>query len=279
MRRAFVLGLMATLALAACDRPAVRTQKRAPVPRPAIPPGTPLVAAPVHLFPDDPPSPVVWNPARGAFTFKGQVLRAEKLWTFDGATDGFVATHGEVLPSDGAGLSVRVDGRDAMLRTPRGLNVEGATRSLLLVHLTRTAAVKRWDPTVYYSTAAHGESQAYFAKPVFGGHPRLNDTVTMVFDMRHPAAGGDDWKSSIIDQVRLDVDDGAGGAFIVHQVAIAQDPGGITPQPPAPPKADPDKAKPGGATPPVAAKGETRPAAKSEPKLKPQPKPAPDPHQ
>lgn len=262
MRRALVLGLLATLALAACDRPAVRTQKRAPVPRPAIPPGTPLVAAPVHLFPDDPPSPVVWNPARGAFTFKGQVLRAEKLWTFDGATDGFVATHGEVLPSDGAGLSVRVDGRDAMLRTPRGLNVEGATRSLLLIRLTRTAAVKRLDPTAYYSTAAHGESQAYFAKPLFGGHPRLNDTVTMVFDMRHPAAGGDDWKSSIIDQVRLDVDDGAGGAFVIHQVAIAQDPGGITPQPPAPPKAEADKAP------------EPKPTAKPAPKPQSKPKPA-----
>lgn len=261
IRRALVLAVLSIGALAACDQAAVRTPKRAPPPKPAVPPGTPLVAAPVHLFPDDPPSPVVWNPARNAFTFKGQVLRAEKLWTFDGSTDGFVATHGEVLPTDGAGLSVRVDGRDAMLRTPRGLNVEGATRSLLLIHLTRTAAVKRLDPTAYYSTAAHGESQAYFAKPVFGGHPRLNDTVTMVFDMRHPAAGGDDWKSSIIDQVRLDVDDGPGGAFVIHQVAIAQDPGGVVPEPPAPPRAEPDKAP------------ASKPTSKSE--AKPAPKPVP----
>ena len=38
--------------------------------------------------------------------------------------------------------------------------------------------------------------------------------------------GGDDWKRSIIDRVRIDLDDSPDGAFVVRQVAIAQDPGG-----------------------------------------------------
>lgn len=241
--RAIVLALLATPLMTACDRPADRAMRRTPPPVPAVAPGTPVVAAqpPVHKFPDDPPSPVLWNPTGGVFEFKGRPLRAEKVWTFDGATDGFVATHGEVLPADGAGLSLKVGGRDAILRTPRGLNVSGANRSLVLVRLTRTGAARRLDPTAYYSTAAHGESQAYFAKPAFGAHPRLNDTVTMVFDMHRLAAGGDDWKTSKIDQVRLDFDDGPGGAFLIRQVAIAQDPGDLFPAPPAAPNA-PDKA-------------------------------------
>jgi hypothetical protein len=256
-RHATVLALLATLSLAACDRPAARATRRTPPPVPAVLPALSAAAAPapVHKFPDDPPSPVSWNPSGGVFEFKGRPLRAEKVWTFDGATDGFVATHGDVLPADGAGLSLKVGGRDSILRTPRGLNVAGANRSLVLVRLTRTGAAKRLDPTAYYSTATHGESQAYFAKPVFGGHPRLNDTVTMVFDMHRLAAGGDDWKTSKIDQVRLDFDDGPGGAFQIRQVAIAQDPGDLIPAPPAPPKA-PDRTSD---TPPKPAK--TKPEA------------------
>jgi hypothetical protein len=267
-----VLALLAVLALSACDRPAQRVRHVAPVPHPAVPPGTPIAASAtsaaspslLRQFPDEPPSPVQWNPATAAFEFKGQALRAEKVWTFDGATDGFVATHGEVLPADGSGLSVTIGGRDSILRTPRGLNVAGANRSLVLVRLTRTGAVKRLDPTVYYSTATHGESQAWFAKPAFGGHPRLNDTVTMVFDMHRLAAGGDDWKTSKIDQVRLDFDDGPGGAFIIRQVAIAEDPGNLFPAQPAAPKAvEAAKPKPAGTS---AAKKPASAPAKSKPK-------------
>lgn len=182
--------------------------------------------------------PIHWDAAKGAFVFNGQPLRAEKLWTFDGATDGFSIIHGELTPAEHSGLVVQIGGRDAVLRTPRGLNVEGATRSLLILRLTRRVAVKPWDPTVYYSTPAHGEAQAYFAKPALGADPRAGETVTMVFNMHRLASGEADWKSSTVDQVRLDVDEGPGGAFVIHQVAIAQDPGGVFPPPPAPPNAE-----------------------------------------
>lgn len=255
------LALLATLSLAACDQPAARARHVAPIPHAAVPPGTPVEApvVPVRHFPDEPPSPVAWNPGKSAFEFRGQSLRAEKVWTFDGTTDGFVATHAEVAPADGVGLALKIGGRDAILRTPRGLNVQGANRSLVLIRLTRVGAAKRLDPTVYYSTPAHGESQAYFAKPVFGGHPRINDTTTMVFNMHDLGAGGDDWKTSKIDQVRLDLDDGKNGAFVIHQVAIAQDPGNLFPARPVAAKVEPEKPKAGN---PDAAK----PASKAKPK-------------
>lgn len=258
-------GLLAALTLAACDRPAVRVEKHAPKPVPATPFGG--ASSKRHDFPDDPPSPVTWNAGKAAFEVNGRPLRAEKVWTFDGATDGFVATHAEVIPADGAGLALKIGGSDTILRTPRGLNVAGANRSVVLVRLTRTGAAKRLDPTLYYSTAAHGEGQSWFAKPVFGGHPRLGDTTTMVFNMHRPAAGEGDWKSSIIDQVRLDLDDGPGGAFVIRQVAIAQDPGDLFPAQPAPPvaaKAEPEKAK----TPEAKTPAVKNPDAKTPPKLK-----------
>lgn len=236
--RSLVFILSAVLALSACDRAAPRVPRRAPAPTPAALdalPAASTVSGPTR----ERAGPIHWDQDKGAFTFNGQPLRAEKLWTFDGATDGFSIVHGELTPADGSGLVVQIAARDAVLRTPRGLNVEGATRSLLIVRLTRRVAVKHWDPTVYYSTRAHAETQAYFAKPALGADPQAGEVVTMVFNMRGLAAGGDDWKTSAIDQVRLDVDEGPGGAFVIHQVAIAQDPGGVFPPSPPPAKAQP----------------------------------------
>ena len=273
-RLALYPALLAALTLAACDRSAVRVEKRAPKPVAAVPLGTPISPPKPHAFPDDPPSPVTWNAGKAVFEVNGRSLRAEKVWTFDGATDGFVATHAEVIPADGAGLALKIGGRDTILRTPRGLNVAGANRSVVLVRLTRTGAAKRLDPTLYYSTAAHGEGQSWFAKPVFGGHPRLNDTTTMVFNLHRPAAGEGDWKSSVIDQVRLDLDDGPGGAFVIRQVAIAQDPGNLFPALPTPPaaaKAESERAEPDAKT-PEAKKPEAKKPAAKKPETKTPPK-------
>jgi hypothetical protein len=134
---------------------------------------------------------------------------------------------GEVAPAEGSGLSVNELGLDSNLRTPRGLNVDGHTRSLVIVRATRVRPATPFDGSVYYTTAAHGESAAFHARPAAGKNPEVGETSTLVFDMHRLSKGDLDWRNAIIDQVRIDLDDGAGGAFIVRQVAIALDPGGI----------------------------------------------------
>ncbi|MCI3134232.1 hypothetical protein, partial [Phenylobacterium aquaticum] len=201
-----------------------------PTPTPTSP-DTPAPAPPPALI-----APITWDRAAQTFIFNGKPLRAEKLWTFEGATDGFVATNGEVAPADGLGMTFREVSADPVLRSPRGLNVDGHIRTLVLVRLVRTLPGDAWDGTLYYSTPAHKESTAYYAKPVLGGDPPLNQPTVLVFDMKHQAAGGGDWTSSLIDQIRIDLDAGGGGEFIIRQVAIAQDPGGLIPAPAAPAK-------------------------------------------
>ncbi|HEX5377393.1 MAG TPA: hypothetical protein VFW47_02410 [Phenylobacterium sp.] len=238
--RTLVLLLAAGLAVAACDRAAPRSLHRAPVPVPAVDPSTPADAPP----PREVAGPITWDAGKRAFLAHGRPLRAEKTWTFDGATDGFVAASGEALPADGSGLTVRELGPGVILRTPRGLNVDGRLRSLVVVRMTRVRPGRPFDGTVYYSTAAHGETQSFFAKPVFGGDPVVGQTQVLVYDMHRLRSGGDDWKSSIIDQVRLDLDATPGGEFLIHQVAIAQDPGDIFPPPPKPPEAKAPESRP-----------------------------------
>ena len=226
--------VLAVLLVAACDRPSPRHPHVANPP-PGIaefglatagaPGQAPVAAKPAPI------APITWDRANGVFLFQGKPLRAEKLWTFEGATDGFVATGGEVQPADVLGMTYREVSDDPVLRSPKGLNVDGHVRTVVLVRLVRILPGASWDGTLFYSTPGHKESASFQAKPVFGGDPPVNQPTILVFDMKHPAAGGGDWTSSLIDQIRIDLDEVGRGEFIIRQVAIAQDPGGLFPEP------------------------------------------------
>jgi hypothetical protein len=141
----------------------------------------------------------------------------------------------KVAPATGAGLSVVV--ADPTLRSPKGLNVAGGQFPLVLVRLTRTQPGAKWDGALYYATPMHGESIGFFGKPLSGADPKVGETTTLVYDMGHQAAGGADWSQSVIDQIRLDLEDVPGGGFVIHQIAIGQpaDAAALSPPPPAPP--------------------------------------------
>ncbi len=227
MKPVAILLAAGVLCLAACDRPAPRERKV------AVPPvGVAEAQARRHrpLTPIKPqrvapPAPLTWSAESAAFEFQGKPLRAEKLWRFDGSTDGFVAAGGEVQPLGRGGMRYRLVRPDPILRSPKGLNVDGHTRTLVIVRLTRVLPGEAWDGTLFYSTAAHGESAAFRAKPVFGAPPQPGETSILVFDMQRLQHGGADWSSSIIEQIRIDLDDSPGGEFLIHQVTIAADPG------------------------------------------------------
>jgi hypothetical protein len=223
----FWIGLVATAAvLAACDGPA--RQGKADV----------SAAAPVV----ERAGPIRWNATTGGFELNGKPLKSEKLWTFDGSTDGFTAVDSKVSPAPGQGLAVQVVG--PVLRSPRELGVQGGRFPLVLVRLTRTTLGQDWDGALYYSTANHGETVAFVGKPVFGADPALHETTTLVYDMSRQAAGAPDWKQSVVDQIRIDLEDKPGGAFTILQVAMVENPGDVDLAPP--PAAPPAPAKPSG---------------------------------
>ena len=221
-RRHAALVVLFGLSLGACDNPAPRAVRRAPVPQPYDSTSPGLTSAPGAT-----PSRFQWDSARSIFLAYGQPLRAEKLWTFAGSTDGFVALHAEVGPAAGDGLQVDEQAPDVLVRSPKGLKIDGGNRSLILVRIRRLTAGRAWDSTIFYATATHGESPDFFARPILGGNPAVGQTVLLVYDMHRLSAGGDDWKMSKIDQIRLDLDDGPGGQVVIEQIAIAEDPGGL----------------------------------------------------
>ena len=221
------IGLAAAAALlASCHRPV--DQAKAPAPGAAVA--------------TERAGPVRWNATTGGFELNGKPLKTAKLWTFDGSTDGFTAVGSKILPAPGQGLAVSV--ADPTLRSPKGLNVPGAQYALVLVRLTRTAPAASWDGGLYYSTPAHGEAISFLGKPLSGAKPALGETTTLVYDMSRQAMGAPDWTQSMIDQIRLDIEDKPGGGFIIRQVAIAEAPDSAALAPTAPPAAPAPAAKP-----------------------------------
>lgn len=165
--------------------------------------------------------PIRWNASAAVFEMNGAPMRTAKLWTFKESTEGFAAVGSTLAPTTD-GLSVTV--ADPTLRSPKGLGLDGAKYRLVLVRLTRKAAGAGWNGALYYSTPGHPESGQYFGKPVIGADPAVNETTTMVYNMGQLVLGGGDWSESVIDQIRLDIEDKPGGAFVIHQVAIVQNP-------------------------------------------------------
>ena len=170
------------------------------------------------------PQPIRWNETAETFEFEGQPLKAARLWTFDRSTEGFVVTGGSAGLTRGSGLSVVERAPDPILRTPSGLDLDGSTNTLVIVRLTRAAPGQAWAADVHYTTAEHGESAQYVAKPIQGTNPAVNETTVLVYDMSQLKRGGADWTRSVIDQVRFDFEDAPGGEFLIRQVAIAQKP-------------------------------------------------------
>lgn len=199
--------LAGALALTACDQPKPSPKAEAEAP-----------AAKVR--PPRAPETITWDPALKAFTLDGKTLKAASLWTFETGVDGFEGAGSTLTARPGGGLDVKGDLFDPIVRLPKDLSVKGAESNAVLVRITRNKDTQRWDGSLFWTTAAHGEAAGFATKPIRGADPAVGETTIMVYDLAQPKKGGDDWTRSTITGIRLDLDDTEGGEFTIHQVAI-----------------------------------------------------------
>lgn len=216
MRMAATSLVTLLLVLAGCDQPApwarreVADAEAAAAARRAPPPAAPLG--------------VSWDGV--TFRRAGQPLKAARTWSFADSTEGFTLSGGDMTLRPTGGLVLDITGPDSVLRSPSGLDLDGARYPLVIVRLTRTRAGGPWDGAMFYKTPAHGESEGYSARPAGLPTPRLDQPTILIYDMTHQDRPGD-WMTAAIDQIRLDNDDKPGGGFIIHQVALAERPPGM----------------------------------------------------
>lgn len=222
VRSTLLLAAAACLAVSACDKP-----KGAP-PEPAA---AAIVSEPARPAPVRPAEPVKWDDTGGRFTVDGAVLKTAHLWRFDGTTEGFSSAAAQIEPANRGGLRVSEQAIDAILRSPQNLAIKGAQYNGVLVRLTREKEASKWDGSLFFTTAAHGESAGFFGKPLRGADPVAGETTIMVYDMANLRKGGGDWTASTITGLRLDLDDQPGGQFVIHQIAVVALPASATLRP------------------------------------------------
>lgn len=215
MRKATLLIALGALGLSGCDQ--VNSAAEA-IGLKKPPPPAPAPANPVR----ERVEPISWDDGFGAFWYNGRPLSAARSWTFDRDAQGF---SGSVTLSAGInGVEIANRLPDSLLRSPGGLGVDGSRFPLVLVRLTRLSDGPPWDGLLAWSTAEHPEGADFYTKPFLGEAPRVNETVILAYDMANPKKGGDDWTRSIIDQIRIDTDDGIGSRFRLRQIAIVENP-------------------------------------------------------
>lgn len=143
-----------------------------------------------------------------------------------GAAYGFANTNGgwtaanASLTAAPSGSAYVQTGGDPQLTSPAALAIDGAVDFIVRLDIERTAARTSgaWQGEIYYSVSGgHGFSESFrnfFADTAFG------DRQTIDIDMTALDAGGSDWISHTITQIRLDLDTAGSGSFIIHGVSI-----------------------------------------------------------
>jgi hypothetical protein len=222
--------ILAGVLLASCDKPA-------DAPKPSEQNST--AAAVVKKRQARVNEPIQWDAAQKAFVLNGQPLTTGRLWTFESGTDGFVGAGSTLSTAPGGGLKVTGTIFDPIIRSPAGLAIDGSAYNTILIRISRQKDTARWDGSIFWATTKHKHSGAYVAGPLRGADPQVGETTVMVYDLSKPFQGGDDWSTSTIESLRLDLDDDIGGEFTIHQIAIVNIPGGASPRKPAAPAAAP----------------------------------------
>ena len=199
MSRSILGGLLAAFVLTACDKPNYPESER------------------------DLASLVKWGAASQTLMLGEKPARVMKSWDFSQAPIGLELLNAKAKLVPGQGLLVSGVASDPGLRLPTD-GLRGSEASLLVVRLTRVKATANWDGAVYYATEQHPESARFMSRPAGSVVPPTGVPVVLVYDMESLRVGGDDWMKSMIKHIRLDLDDGAGGEVLIHQVALVWEP-------------------------------------------------------
>lgn len=141
-------------------------------------------------------------------------------WQFDASAEGWTAANATVTAAAGS-ITLTATANDPNLVSPV-FSINGALYSRLKAKITRRAgAATDWDGTIYYQTAGHGFSGNYRAAIV---NPNLavGQSAILEWDMASLAAGGNDWITSTITRLRVDIGTFSGGSFDIDWIAVGR---------------------------------------------------------
>ncbi len=139
-------------------------------------------------------------------------------WNFDATVEGWNVGGATGSIVRGA-LRVVSTGTDPIISSPTALSVNGAVNTLIRARVRRLAGTG-WQGQVYYSTAGHGWTEGF--RKIIPDTTVLNEWRVLEWDMAALTTGGNDWITSTIDTIRIDLGTTASDQFDVDWIAIGR---------------------------------------------------------
>lgn len=141
-------------------------------------------------------------------------------WQFDTSVEGWGAANATISQAAGS-ITVTATAADPNIFSPL-ISINGSLFSRVKAKVTRRAgAATDWDGSLFYSTAAHPVSGSYFAR---AANPNLavGESAIIEWDMANLQAGGNDWVTSTITRIRIDLGAAVGGSFEVDWIVVGR---------------------------------------------------------
>ncbi|WP_425355253.1 phage tail tip fiber protein [Pseudomonas shirazica] len=141
-------------------------------------------------------------------------------WQFDTSVEGWSATNATLTAGTGS-MTITATANDPNLVSPI-VSINGALYSRIKVKITRRAGASTdWDSSLFYQTAGHGFSGSYIAR---AANPNIavGESAIVEWDMANLFAGGNDWVTSTITRLRIDIGALSGGAFEIDWIAVGR---------------------------------------------------------
>lgn len=122
-------------------------------------------------------------------------------WNFTNDVNGWNGTNATISAAGGY-LVVDSTAANPYIQSPSGLTIDGSENRYVRARVRRVSG-SGWDGRCYYSTSGHGYSEAY--RKIIPDTTQIGKWVTLTWDMYDLTNGGDDWETSTVTRIRLDL--------------------------------------------------------------------------
>lgn len=141
-------------------------------------------------------------------------------WQFDTGVEGWGATNATLTATAGS-ITVTATAGDPNIFSPF-ISLNGSLFSRVKAKITRRAGlVTDWDGTLYYSTTGHPVSGNFFAR-IANPNLAVGESAVLEWDMASLQAGSNDWITSTITRIRIDLGTVPGGAFDIDWIVVGR---------------------------------------------------------
>jgi len=139
-----------------------------------------------------------------------------RQWGFETSVEGWTALNGTLSAQNGV-LTFVSTAADPQLSSPI-IAIPGALFSKIRMRVRRISGNGTWDGSIYYTTTNHGISGSYVKR--IAAPSNFNEWQVLEWDMADLTQGGNDWITSTITRLRIDLSQSSGDTLEIDWISI-----------------------------------------------------------